>query len=213
MTVDRRIRRTREALQQALIALIRERRYEDITVQEIAERANVGRTTFYLHFNNKDELFIDCHESIVRAFQIAPLFSVTREVLQSAETPPGIVRAFEHLEGARPHLDPIFQSKGGLLILRGMREWSAHAIEVSLKAGFAEPRAFPVSVLAAYLAGAQIALVQWWLEKRRPHTPENVAQRFHRAQRAAILDAFGLSDNDGENEALPTRAAEPAQEH
>jgi hypothetical protein len=47
-------------------------------------------------------------------------------------------------------------------------------------------------VLANYLAGAQIALVQWWLEKRRTHTPENLAQAFHRLQRAAIRDAFGL---------------------
>jgi len=46
------------------------------------------------------------------------------------------------------------------------------------------------------VAGARIALVQWWLEKRRPHTPENLAQAFHRLQRAAIRDAFGLRDGD-----------------
>ena len=47
-------------------------------------------------------------------------------------------------------------------------------------------------MLANYLAGAQIALVQWWLEKRQPHTFEYLAQTFHRLQRAAIRDAFGL---------------------
>jgi len=45
---------------------------------------------------------------------------------------------------------------------------------------------------ANYLAGAQTALVQWWLEKRQPHTLQNLAQMLHRLQRAAIRDAFGL---------------------
>jgi hypothetical protein len=44
--------------------------------------------------------------------------------------------------------------------------------------------------------GAQITLVQWWLEKRQPHTPENLAQMFHRLQRAAIRDAFGIRDRE-----------------
>jgi hypothetical protein len=71
---------------------------------------------------------------------------------------------------------------------------SAQQIEASLRAAFADANsAIPFDVLANYLAGAQIALVQWWLEKRQPHTPEDLAQTFHRLQRAAIRDAFGLS--------------------
>ena len=52
---DRRVQRTRELLQKALIALISERRYDAITIQDIVDRANVGRTTFYLHYSSKDE--------------------------------------------------------------------------------------------------------------------------------------------------------------
>jgi hypothetical protein len=53
----------------------------------------------------------------------------------------------------------------------------------------------PLDVLANYLAGAQLALVHWWLEQpdARLHTPKTLAQTFHRLQRAAIRDAFGLS--------------------
>jgi len=51
-------------------------------------------------------------------------------------------------------------------------------------------------VLANYLAGAQIALVQWWMQKRQAYTSENLAQTFHRLQRAAIRDAFGLRDSE-----------------
>jgi hypothetical protein len=101
--------------------------------------------------------------------------------------------AYRHLQEARALLSPIFQGKDSLLIPRRMRDWSAQEIEASLRAAFAEAdSAIPLEVLANYLAGAQIALVQWWLEKRRPHTPENLAQTFHRLRRAAICEAFGL---------------------
>ena len=56
---DRRTLRTRQLLTDALGELIRTKRYEAITVQEIADRANVGRSTFYAHFADKDDLVAD----------------------------------------------------------------------------------------------------------------------------------------------------------
>ena len=53
--MDRRVERTRESLQKALIELIAEQGYDSITIQEIVDRADLGRTTFYLHYNSKDE--------------------------------------------------------------------------------------------------------------------------------------------------------------
>jgi len=194
---DRRVQRTRERLQKALIELISERGYDAITIQDIVDRANVGRTTFYLHYRSKDDLFMSCHEAIVSEFRIGPLHPLSREELLSPEAPPGMTSAYRHLEDARALLYPIFQGKDSLLILRRIRDWSAQEIEANLRAAFAEAdSAIPFDVLANYLAGAQIALVQWWLEKRQPYTPENLAQTFHRLQRAAIRDAFGLRDGE-----------------
>lgn len=191
---DRRVQRTRERLQQALIELISEQRYDAITVQEIVDRANVGRTTFYLHYSSKNELLTSCHEAIVSEL---PLYPLSREELLSPEASPGMTSAFRHLEDARARLYPIFQGQDSPLILRRIRDWNAQAIEAHLRAAFAEADSIiPLDVLANYLAGAQIALVQWWLEKRQPHTPENLAQTFHRLQRAAIRDAFELRDGE-----------------
>lgn len=191
---DRRVHRTRELLQKALIELISKRGYDAITIQDIVDRANVGRTTFYLHYNSKDELFISCHETIVSEF---PLYPLSRKELLSPEAPPGMISAYRHLEDARALLHRIFQGTDSLLILRRIRDWSKQQIEASLRAAFSEADStIPFDVLANYLAGAQIALVQWWLEKRQPHTPENLAQTFHRLQRAAIRDAFGLRDGE-----------------
>ena len=197
MKTDRRIQRTRELLQKALIELISEHRYDTITIQDIVDRANVGRTTFYLHYSNKDGLFMSCHETIVSKFRFGPLHSLSREELLSPEAPPGMILAYRHLEDARALLYPIFQSKHNLLILRRIRDWSTQEIEASLRTAFAEADStIPFDVLANYLAGARIALVQWWLEKPQPHTPENLAQMFHRLQSAAIRDAFGLKDGE-----------------
>ncbi|MDX0906328.1 TetR family transcriptional regulator [Sinorhizobium medicae] len=54
--IDRRVARTRKSLHQALISLILEKGYDSITVDEICQTANVGRSTFYLHFTSKDDL-------------------------------------------------------------------------------------------------------------------------------------------------------------
>jgi AcrR family transcriptional regulator len=194
---DRRVQRTRELLQKALIELINEHGYESITIQEIVDRANIGRTAFYLHYANKDELFMSCHEAIIRQFHSGPLYPLTREELLSPEAPAGMIAAYRHLGEAQLQLYPIFQGRDGLLILRNMlRDRRAQDIEANLRSAFEEANSIiPFEVLANYLAGAHMSLVQWWLDKRQPYTPEKLAQIFHRLQRAAIRDAFGLTES------------------
>ena len=194
---DRRTGRTRELLQKALIELISERGYDTVTIQDIVDRANIGRTTFYLHYSSKDELFMSCHEAIVSEFHIGPLHPLSREELLSSEIPSEMTSAYRHFEERRALLYFIFQGKDSQLILRQIRDRSAREIEANLRSTFAESEsAIPLDMLANYLAAAQIALVQWWLEKRRPHTLESLAQTLHRLQRAAIRDAFGLRDGE-----------------
>src|ERR1041385_8315707 len=177
---DRRVERTRELLQKALIELINERGYDAITIQDIVDRANLGRTTFYLHYNSKDELFMNCHEAIIREFHIGLLHPLSREELLSPETPPEMTSAYRHLEEGHALLYLIFQSKDSQLILRQIRERSAREIEANLRSIFAEAKSkIPIDILANYLAGAQIALLQWWLERRRSHTPETLTQALH----------------------------------
>lgn len=161
---DRRVQRTHELLQKALIELITERGYDAITIQDIADRAYVGRTTFYQYYNSKDDLFMSCHEAIVSEFQSGMLYShpLSREELLSPEVPPKTISAYRHLDEARARLFPIFLSKDGPLILRRMRDQSAQEIEANLSAVFAETdHSIPLNLLANYLAGAQVALMQW----------------------------------------------------
>ena len=190
---DRRVQRTHDLLQKAMIDLIHERGYAAITVQDIVDRANVGRTTFYLHYSSKDDLFFGCHQTISRQFHFGPNRLLSRDELLAENAPPETVAAYRHLQEVRMLLHTAFQGKDGLLILRRIREGRAQDIEACLRAAFHDEIAsVPLDVLASYLAGAQVALVQWWLEKRQPCTPETLAQTFHRLQRAAICEACGL---------------------
>ena len=63
-TPDRRVQRTRKLLQDALIALVLEKGYEAVTIQDIIDRANVGRSTFYAHFLDKQHLFLSGFEQL-----------------------------------------------------------------------------------------------------------------------------------------------------
>ena len=194
---DRRVERTRELLQKALIELIGERGYDAITIQDIVDRANVGRTTFYLHYNSKDELFMSCHEAIINEFHLGLFHPLSREELLASEIPPEATSAHTHLEEGRAELYAIFKGKDSQLILRQIRDRSAREIEANLRTFFAgTDSTIPIDILANYLAGAQIALVQWWLEKRRPNTPDDLTKTLYRLQRAAIRDAFGLGEAD-----------------
>ena len=149
--IDRRVRRTRERLQQALIELIGDRGYDAVTIQQIVDRANVGRTTFYAHYGSKDDLFMSCHEAIVSEFQAGPLYPhpLSREDLLSPEPPAGMTSAYRHLQKAWARLSPIFQGKDGPLILRRIRVRSAQEIQANLRAAFGEADSrIPVEVQA-----------------------------------------------------------------
>lgn len=194
-TMDKRVKRTRDLLQKSLMELIAERGYDSITIQEIVGRANLGRTRFYLHYNSKDELFMSCHQAILSEFHLGLLHPLTREELLSPQIPLQMASAYRHLEEGRALLYPIFQGKDSQLILRQIRERSAREIEANLRTIFVEAgSAIPFEMLATYLVGAQITLMQWWLEKRRPYTAETLARTFHRMQRAAICNALGIPD-------------------
>jgi AcrR family transcriptional regulator len=70
---DRRIEKTKTLLHEALGSLILEKPYDSIVVQEILDRANVGRSTFYMHFHDKDELLISSIHDLLRSVQTAEL--------------------------------------------------------------------------------------------------------------------------------------------
>src|SRR5690242_13043987 len=66
---SRQVQRTRQLLEEACIALILEKGYEAVTIQDILDRANVGRSTFYVHYDSKEALLMSRFQALQQAFE------------------------------------------------------------------------------------------------------------------------------------------------
>jgi len=163
---DRRIQRTQETLRKALVELILEKGYPKITVQNIIDRANVGRSTFYAHFRDKDDL-------LVSGFH-AWAFDLSQNVEEGDH-----VRGDDHMIHSRDffaHADhhrdlykAMLESGGGDLILKVGQEHIQNRIEVHLNELLGKQEIpIPLPFITHYLAGALLSLIKWWIEEDIP---------------------------------------------
>jgi AcrR family transcriptional regulator len=185
---DRRVQRSKQDLYSALISLIREKRFDKITVQEIIDRANVGRTTFYSHFQSKEDLFLSSHEEIIRV--ISRSFFSEAGTLR-AEVSPELLAFLEMTEHSR---DVYFYLTGGsdtAETLRLIKERVAEQLAARLHELFREEdSAIPFVVLAQYVAGSMVSLFSWWLGKRTPYSALEIATMLHQMNQGVLRQAL-----------------------
>src|SRR5947209_14529730 len=93
---DKRVRRTHERLGSALIELIQEKPIDEVTVQEVLDRASVGRSTFYLHFRDKDDLLFSQLEGLLEMMSTA----LSRRREESHRVVP-VTELFAHIENQK----------------------------------------------------------------------------------------------------------------
>ncbi|MBC8507419.1 MAG: TetR/AcrR family transcriptional regulator [Anaerolineales bacterium] len=190
---DRRIQRTQEALRNALVELILEKGYPKITVQNIIDRANVGRSTFYAHFLDKDDLLV----SGFRAWA----FDLSRNVGDGENTPDDghIIHSqdfFLHADHHRDLYRAMLESGGGNLILKVGQEHIHHQIEshlVELLGGKELP--IPLPFITNYLAGALLSLIKWWIEEDIPFDALQMDAMFQAMAMPGIRDAIMGNSN------------------
>ena len=172
---DRRVRRTRDVLGDALVELIREKSFDEITVQEVLDRAGVGRTTFYTHFRDKQDLFLSDVEDFLEG--MATL--LTRRGADPRRIAP-VQELFAHLADVREFYTGLVASgKAG-----DVRELGVGYFARSMEQRFlmAEVRV-PASELRATahaLAGTLFALLDWWIAHADAATPAEMDALFHR---------------------------------
>lgn len=178
---DRRVIRTRRQLRDALMELILERGYNAVTIEDITERADLGRTTFYLHYHDKDELLVKSLEEIAAELKIQIEQSANRkEEMVTRIYPISIV--FRHVELNRDLYRIILQGEGGAQVanrIRDMIEETAIEFFARHMSGFmSAPPGLPKGVMAGYFASAMMGFVQLWLEKELPYTGDEAADLF-----------------------------------
>ena len=188
--IDRRIGRTRAMLQDALISLILKKGYEAITIKDICDEADVGRSTFYAHYTSKDDLKRRGLEDHLRRLLV--------DRQRDAPAAPGDVGArslrfslamFEH---ARDHMDlyrALVGGRGGALALGGIRRILCDLVrdELAAAADKDSEAAVPRELVVQYVVGAYMAVLTWWLDGGAKLPPARIDAMFRRLATEGIV--------------------------
>lgn len=173
---DRRIRRTRGRLGDALVALIQEKPIDEVAVQEVLNRASVGRSTFYLHYRDKDDLFLSVLEDGLETWTTA----LSRKQEKSRRVVP-VAEFFAHVADARRlyralvdagRIHAFFDLAQGYFargIARRLKEMNAANLVQS-----------ELDARSHALAGNLLSLLRWWLDRGARESPKAMDELFHR---------------------------------
>jgi len=163
---DRRSQRTRQLVSSALAELLQEKRYEDITVRDILERANIGSSTFYAHYFDKDDAQAALlQELLERLLQQLLHRSGKQEVVPSLEL-------FEHIQQNSQQLQALVRSRSGEALWKVVEKTMSQMIEQALPSATSSP--MPASLVAHYLTTVFLTLLKWWLAEDMSYSPQQM---------------------------------------
>jgi AcrR family transcriptional regulator len=174
---DARVRRTRDALGDALIALMQEKPFDTITVQDVLDRAHVSRSTFYSHYSDKDDLLMSDAEEFFESISMA----LSARGDTSDRVFP-VQEFFTHLSDVQPFYKALIKSGKFQENMELARGHFARGIERRLSE-LPRGRSIPANELPAIAfthAGALLSLLTWWLDRGMREPPAQMDQLFHR---------------------------------
>ena len=175
MFMDRRQQKTRKAIFEAFNKLMETRRFENITVQEIIDEANIGRSTFYGHFETKDELLkAMCTDIFHHVFtELLPDEADHSEGLQNLELKLGHI--LYHLRERKQNLKGILGGESADLFMYYLKGYLRELFGRYLDEFDAQ---IPGDFLMHHLTGSFAEAVKWWMAEDTKHSPEEVAAYF-----------------------------------
>jgi AcrR family transcriptional regulator len=190
---DRRIVRTQQLLRGALRSLIQEKGFEALTVQEIIDRADVGRATFYSHFDNKDDLLVSGFEDLR-----ASLRARQREAFSRGHTIEDRVfgfshEVFAHTNEYREAFRAMVGQRSGAVVQRLLHKLLVDLIREDVKRTVVRAERTPMQTeaLVHFIAGALVGVLMWWLDGRMRLSVEEVNAYFRRLALPALKAARG----------------------
>jgi AcrR family transcriptional regulator len=188
---DRRIERTRQLLVQALFPLLAEKGFDALTVQDIIDRANVGRSTFYLHFVDKEDLLVQAMDPFS-----AELKERQRKALREGGSSEQRAftfshELFSHADGHRDLFRSVVGNHSALILQRHFQRMQVELVREEVKA------MAPAGVSNALLDGvvqsiasALYGLLAWWIDGKRRISVDEVNDLFRRMAIASVKAAL-----------------------
>lgn len=193
--VDRRVRRTQKAIRDAFISLVLERGYDRVLIEEIAQRADIGRATFYAHYTDKDDLFAQLFNGLsdeltakmtaidfsgeIRHFIIRTLYeeaAASRDLYRICLSGAGNGRARARYQTT------VAEAASRLYIERG-------------KTDRFQPKV-AAEVVGHFIAGSHLAMLQAWLEADDPMPVEEAVQQYLKLLVNGYAWAIGIASDD-----------------
>ncbi|HZG86533.1 TetR/AcrR family transcriptional regulator [Paenibacillus sp.] len=186
---DRRVQRTRLALQEAFIDLMIEKGYEAVTVQDIIDRANIGRSTFYAHYEGKEQLLLANMERLHAFLQ--------EQIAQRRTSSPeeGGVRfgfsfaMLQHVQGHKSLYRAIVGKPDGAVVIHRMREMLLRMVEeeIGKRADQLGTAGLPSELAAEFVLTTFFTVLSWWMERGTPCSAEACDRLFHRLAFGGLL--------------------------
>jgi len=187
---DRRIQKTLNLLRQALVSLIAEKPYDSIVVKEILDRANVGRSTFYTHFRDKDDLLLSgIHD------MLGDVPSPTRTSGQKLDQILWFsLPIFEHHYRHAHAWGDRIGTKGRAVLHEHLRRVLTGIITQVMKKDYRparpSPRQMPPELVSAYVASTFVLVLNWWLDTKMRLSPKEINDVFRRLTSPTLATLF-----------------------
>lgn len=179
--MDRRQQKTRAAIFSAFTALLAEKSYSKITVQEIIDAANVGRTTFYAHFETKDDLLkAVCEELFGHILSSAMDCTHTHGLYSDGKAPESVFcHLLQHLQEDDNRIISLLSCESSEIFLRFFKDSlndlvRSQFVHLDRKSNTDIPEDFLIN----HISGSFVEMVLWWIKGRMKQTPEELDRYF-----------------------------------
>ncbi|MCA1652446.1 MAG: TetR/AcrR family transcriptional regulator [Acidobacteria bacterium] len=170
------MRRTKASLHDALIGLAREKPYPSIAVKEILDRANVGKSTFYTHFRDKDDLLESGIHEVLQSVHDRPRSGSPVERVIAFSLP-----LLSHIHDHRRATGARMKRNGRVVMHAHLQNVLTNLIAEELlsvpRRQSASPQ-LPTDLLASHIAATFVLVLNWWVDTDAPLTPAEVDARF-----------------------------------
>lgn len=179
--MDRRQRKTREAIFSAFTELLSEKNFNRITVSDIIERADIGRATFYAHFETKDYLLKElCKELFCHIFDSSGESDHNHRHIFNCNAPDSVFKhLFEHLYKNDNQILELLSSENNELFLRYFKTNLLRLVESQLET-FSNKKAsiIPQDFYINHIAATFVETVRWWIENKMQQSPQEITEYF-----------------------------------
>jgi len=190
---DRRVLRTRRQLQDSLMSLVLEKGYDAVTVEDITERADLGRTTFYLHFKDKDDLLLQSLETVYDDLVNQIQQRTIDEWVANGQGPWTL--AFRHAADNARFYQIILSGQGGSVIKNRVQNYIAATAQRTISQLTQElgvTPSVPLEVLSHYIASSLLGLIAWWLQQDQPYSVAEMDAYFRQLALQGTTQVIGI---------------------